>query len=213
MFPKLANSYWLILMTLAVATGTIAWRFAFFFAPSWWTGEPARLAGALGIQPGIQVADIGAGSGALALKMAELVGTTGRVYAPELNPERRADIERRVDRASVANVSVVAAAETETRLPVNCCEAVYMRAVFHHIGNHQQFASDVARALRPGGRIGLIDFAPGSLWFHGSDHGVEPDSVLKAFQAAGLRLKERTDNWGGGMYLLVFEVFEPAGSV
>ena len=77
-----------------------------------------------------------------------------------------------------------------------------MRAVLHHIGDRQQFATDVARALRPGGRVGVIDFAPGSLLFHGSDHGVEPDAVVRAFQAAGLRLKERTDNWGGGMFLL-----------
>ena len=47
--------------------------------------------------------------------------------------------------------------------------------------------------MRPGGRVAVIDFAPGTLWFHGADHGVRPDDVVRAFQAAGLRLRERVD--------------------
>jgi cyclopropane fatty-acyl-phospholipid synthase-like methyltransferase len=206
MLWKFSNAYGLVVVVmLALAAGTIAWRFAFFFAPFAWTGEPARLARVLGLQPGMQIADIGAGSGALAVAMASFVGSTGQVYATELVPERRAAIERRVSRASVRNVHAVAAAEAETQLPESCCDAVYMRAVFHHIADRSQFAADVARALRPGGRVGVIDFAPGRLWFHGADHGVQPDSVLSAFQATGLRLLERVDDWGGGMFLFVFE--------
>ena len=46
-------------------------------------------------------------------------------------------------------------------------------------------AADVARALRPQGRVAVIDFAPGMLWFHAADHGVRPNAVVGAFQAAG----------------------------
>jgi hypothetical protein len=53
--------------------------------------------------------------------------------------------------------------------------------------------------------VAVIDFAPGSLWFHGSDHGVHAESVVAAFEGAGLRLRRRDDRWGGGMFLLVFE--------
>jgi len=153
----------------------------------------------------MQIADIGAGSGALAVAMASFVGSTGQVHATEVVPERRAAIERRVSRASLGNVHAVAAGEASTQLPVSCCDAVYLRAVFHHIADRSMFAADVARALRPGGRVGVLDFAPGTLWFHGADHGVQPDSVLHAFEAAGLRLRERIDDWGGGMFLFVFE--------
>ena len=59
MFSKVANPYWLIVLIVALVVGAVAWRFAFFVAPFWWTGEPARLALALGIQPGEQVAGIG----------------------------------------------------------------------------------------------------------------------------------------------------------
>ena len=208
MLWKISNAYGLgvvVVVIVALVAGTIAWRFAFFYAPFAWTGEPARLAQALDLHEGMQIADIGAGSGELAVAMAAFVGRTGQVYATELAPERRAAIERRVCRASIPNVNLVAATETETRLPEKCCDAIYMRAVFHHIAEQSTFAADVALALRPGARVGVIDFAPGTLWFHGPDHGVEPDSILAAFRANGFRLRERVDDWGGGMFLLVFD--------
>ena len=68
-----------------VAGGAVTWRFAFFILPLAWTGEPEQLARALGLQHGMVVADIGAGSGALATAMAAQVGETGRVYATELS--------------------------------------------------------------------------------------------------------------------------------
>ena len=133
------------------------------------------------------------------------VGETGRVYATELSAERRAAIEERVTSAAIDNVRVMAAKETDTGLPDQCCDAVYLRAVLHHITDHQAFATSLTRTLRPGGRVGIIDFAPGTLWFHGADHGVRADTVVSVFRSAGLRLRDRDDDWGGGMFLLVFE--------
>jgi ubiquinone/menaquinone biosynthesis C-methylase UbiE len=192
-------------MTGSVGAGAIGWKFGFFVAPFAWTREPARLADVLGMRPGIRIADIGAGSGALAMALAELAGSAGQVYATELSPDRRADIERRVGRMSADNVRVVAASAVETGLPDDCCDAAYMRAVFHHVDDKDAFAVNVARGLRPGGRVALIDFAPGTLWFHGADHGVRPETVVNAFRSAGLRLRQHIDDWGGGMFLLVFE--------
>ncbi len=51
----------------------------------------------------------------------------------------------------------------------------------------------------------MIDFAPGTLWFHGADHGVTPDRIRAAFSNAGWRLRQQVDDWGGGMFLVVFE--------
>jgi 2-polyprenyl-3-methyl-5-hydroxy-6-metoxy-1,4-benzoquinol methylase len=68
----------------ALGLAVVAWKFSFFFLPFSWTGEPARLAHALRLQPGMRVTDIGAGSGALAIATAGLVGNSGVVYATEL---------------------------------------------------------------------------------------------------------------------------------
>lgn len=198
-------SLWFVVAVVSLGAGVVAWRFSFFVAPFWWTEEPSRLAGVLGLQRGMQVADIGAGTGALAARMAELVGSGGTVFASELDPQRRAAIEGRIRRFALGNLRVVTGTPAETQLPAGCCDAVYMRAVFHHIEEPARFAADVARTLRPGGRLAVIDFAPGALWFHGPDHGVRPELVVKIFDAVGLRLERRVEHWGGGMYLLVFQ--------
>jgi ubiquinone/menaquinone biosynthesis C-methylase UbiE len=192
---------------LAAGVGALTWRFAFFLAPFAWTGEPARLAAALQIGPGSHVADLGAGDGALALAIADVVGAGGRVYATELSAERRETITARVAAAhgdGRPGVEVIAAGELTTGLVDDCCDAVYMRAMFHHVTDRAAFAAAVSRAVRPGGRIAVIDFAPGTLWFHGSEHGVTADAVATAFRQAGWRPVARDDAWGGGMFLLVF---------
>lgn len=193
-----------VVVALAVA-GTLAWRFAPFWMPFSWTREPVRLAEVLGIRPGSTVADIGAGDGRFGIAVAALVGRAGQVFATELNPDRRADIDRHVRRASASNVKPVAAGSVTTGLPNACCDAIYMRTVFHHVQDRTAFAAEVAKALRPGGRVGVIDFAPGDLWFHGGDHGVRPAEVIAAFEAAGLRVRQKDERWGGGMFLIVFE--------
>jgi SAM-dependent methyltransferase len=190
---------------VAVGAAVLLWRFVFFLAPFAWTGEPARLAGALGIGPGMRVADIGAGRGDLAVAMAGIVGADGLVFATELSAARREDIARRASVSDAGNVRIVNAQADETGLPPAGCDAVYLRMVFHHVADRAAFAAAAVRAVRPGGRIAIIDFAPGTLWFHRAGHGVRPEDVETAFALAGWRVRERVDDWGGGMYLLVFE--------
>ena len=134
--------------------------------------------------------------------MARRVGPAGEVFATELNPERRAQIARRA--ARLPQLVVVEAIPDATNLPSDCCDALYMRAVLHHIAALDAYARELARAVRPGGRVGIIDFPRGALIMHGADHGIEAQVVLRAFAAAGLPLEGRDDNWGGAMYLLAF---------
>ncbi len=190
---------------IGLAVGVVGWHFAFLVAPLAWTGEPERLAAALGLEPGMRVADLGAGDGAMALAMARLVTANGRVYATELTEPQRNRIADRVRRQRVDHVEVRAAAETETLLPDACCDAVYLRHVFHHLGDPATYVASLTRAVRPGGRVAIIDFAPGALWHLGGGHGVTADRVRETFETAGWRQRERNDAWGGSTFLVVFE--------
>jgi len=192
-------------LVVAIGAGLLLWRFGFFMAPFAWTGEPARLAEALGLEPGMAAADVGAGGGDLAVAMARIVGGAGVVHATELTAAGRDAIARRASSAGATNVRVVAAVSTATGLADASCDALYLRTVFHHVADRRGFAAALVRAVRPGGRIAIIDFAPGALWFHGADHGVSPDAVRDAFAAAGWRVRTQDDDWGGGMFLIVFE--------
>jgi ubiquinone/menaquinone biosynthesis C-methylase UbiE len=201
---------WLMLIAVVLMgttfAGVVAWRFAIFCAPYAWTGEPALLRDLLAVKEGARVADIGAGDGALAIEMARVVGANGLVYASDISAERRQDIAARARRERIAQVRVVEGLVDATNLPEACCDAIYMRAVFHHIQDRRAFARSIAAGVRPGGRVAIIDFPPGGLWFHGSDHGVTTDAAMAAFREAGLTLTRRIDDWGGGMFLLLFEL-------
>ena len=192
----------LLALTLSAA---VAVHFAFFYLPFTWSREPARLVEALAVRPGDRVADIGAGDGSHAVAVSTIVGERGEVLATDLDPGRRRAIVDRAARAHAANVRVIDGAPDRTNLSDHCCDAIYMRTMFHHVTDPAAFARDVVRSVKPGGRIAVIDFAPGRLWFHGRDHGVTPETVTSAFNAVGCTLRLRDDHWGGPTFLLLFE--------
>ena len=175
----------------------------FHILPIGWSGEAERLAAALQIGPGAVVADIGGGNGDLIVELSRLVGPQGRALATERTPDQR---QRIADRAAAAgvNVTVVEAGERTTGLPDASCDAIVMRMVMHHIVDPAGFARDLRRSVRKGGRVGIIDFAPGALPHLARDHGVAPDQVVSHFTAAGFEMASRDDNWGGRNYLVVF---------
>jgi ubiquinone/menaquinone biosynthesis C-methylase UbiE len=193
----------------AAALAVVGWRFAIFVLPFSWTGEADAIAKRLRVKPGAVIADIGAGDGALAFEIGRKVGSGGTVYAVELDGTRLGEIANGASRAGLTQIRVVEGETDGTPLPDRCCDAVYLRTVFHHIGNRDAFAKAVKKALRPGGRVAVIDFPPGALWFHGDNHGVAAINVIQAFEGAGLQRIEQVDDWGGGTYFLLFELESP----
>jgi ubiquinone/menaquinone biosynthesis C-methylase UbiE len=189
----------------ALTGGAIVGRDAWFhLRPMSWSDEPARLARHLGIVRGHHVADIGAGTGALAVELAHLVGPGGVTFASEMSADKRASIAARAAAQGVGWIQVFEGRAHETALPDACCDAVVMRMVAHHIADFSGFAVDLHRVVKPGGRLGVIDFPPGAIPHLGRDHGSRADALSAALVQAGFRPVERDDHWGGRTYLLVF---------
>jgi DNA-binding winged helix-turn-helix (wHTH) protein/ubiquinone/menaquinone biosynthesis C-methylase UbiE len=171
--------------------------------PLWWATrapeeEADRLAALVALQQGDVVAEIGAGRGAMALRMAGHVGIDGTVYATELGEASVRALMDTVAASGRGNVEVRAAAESATGLPDACCALIYMRLVYHHFVEPVTLARDIRRALAPGGRLVVIDFdsRPGLLsWFEPAGrggHGISLDTVVREVTSAGLQV-ERTD--------------------
>lgn len=91
--------------------------------------DAARLIDVLRLREGSTVADIGAGTGDLTVRMARHVGPKGTVYSTDINPERLQDIRKAVTTAGVENVQIVEGGSARTNLPRECCDAVVMRHV------------------------------------------------------------------------------------
>ena len=181
---------------------------AIFFILSEGDGESEvdRLAGLLEIQPGDAVADIGAGSGWLSIEIAGLVGEAGHVFATELSPQRRDDIREAVAAAGLDNVTVVEAGERETNLAPACCDAIFMRRVYHHVGDTAALNASILASLKPGGRFVVIELEFSGILspLRGWPHWTDDEQVVAEVTAAGLTHVTTVDWPIGAHYAAIF---------
>jgi precorrin-6B methylase 2 len=168
--------------------------------------DTATLVDVLQLKAGSVVAEIGAGSGELTIAIAKHVGPTGRVLTSELGAERVGRLQQAIERAGVANVDVVEGREADANLPDACCDAIFMRNVYHHFSGPPAMNASFLRALKPGGRIAVIDFPPRNNAAtaepgHRGDnaaHGVSATTATAELKAAGFEIvasEERPNRW------------------
>ncbi len=159
---------------------------------------------AMGIADASVVADIGAGSGWFTIRLARRVGPRGTVYAEDVQPEMINAISRRVQREGLTNVTPVLGRGSDPRLPAGSLNAVLVVDAYHEVEDRVTMLKNLARALKPHGRIGVVDFklegtGPGP----SPDERVSPDVVVKDAAKAGLRLV-RQELFLQYQYFLIF---------
>jgi predicted methyltransferase len=119
---------------------------------------PSRALTIMAVTPGSSVADIGAGSGYFTERLSRLVGPAGRVYASDIQPGMLELIARRVRRARLGNVIIVLGEPSNPRLPTAAIDLALMVDVYHELGEPQTVLRHVRDALKPGGRLVLIEY-------------------------------------------------------
>ena len=172
--------------------------------------EADRLAALLNWQPGSVVADIGAGDGEMTLLAAARVGTTGRVYATEIDQAKIEKLEKLS--GEHPNLVAVKAAPDATNLPPESCDSIVIRRVYHHFPKPAEIGASLLRSLKPGGRLAVIDFPPRSglpeVKEHVPDnrggHGVAQKLVIDELTAAGFELVSHSEDWPEDDYCVVF---------
>ena len=160
-----------------------------------------RVMDILGIRPGKNVADIGAGSGWFTVRAARRVTETGTVYAVDINPEAIRYIGRRIQREELRNVRTILSKSDDPLLPADSIDVVLLLKTYHEVENPVSLLRNLRTTLKPGAKIGIID-RNGS----GENHGVNRDVVIKEAAEAGYRLLEQDDfvKADGMDYFLVF---------
>jgi precorrin-6B methylase 2 len=170
----------------------------------------------LALEPGMTVADVGAGFGAWTIRFSKWIGPGGRVFATEIGASQLASLRESVKKEGLTNVTVVEGAARSTNLPANCCDAIFIRDAYHHLTEPQDILKSFAAALKPGGRLAIIDFPPrpnsqipDGVPKDRAGHGVPPEVVEREGRAVLTYMKTMTD-WApksqpASLFLVLFE--------
>jgi predicted methyltransferase len=171
--------------------------------------KPELIMDALGIADGSVVADLGAGGAWFTLHIARRVGPNGVVYAEDIQPAMLQVIGQRMQVENLLNVRPVLGTPSDPRLPKGLDAALIVDS-YHEMddsANPTQVVTllrNIARSLKPQGRLGIVDFKPGGGGpGPAPDQRVDPESVIKAAKAAGLELISR-EEIPPFLFLLVF---------
>lgn len=178
--------------------------------------EVPRLVELLELKPGMAVADVGAGFGAWTVAFGKWTGPSGRVFATDIGEKQLAFLRAYTKKEGLTNVTVLAGAPASTNLPANCCDAILIRDAYHHLTQPQDILTSMASALKPGGRLAVIDFpprpnseVPAGVPANRRGHGVPPDVVVQEANAAGFTTVSMNQQWSAesqpnDLFLLVF---------
>ena len=171
--------------------------------------KPDQIMDAIGVAEGSIVAELGAAGGWFTQKLAERVGPNGRVYAEDIQQAMLEGINRRMRSQNQNHVTTVLGTATDPHLPRGL-DAALISDAFHEMDDPEDPAlvvkllRNVAQSLKPQGRLGIVDWTPGSGGpGPAADHRVDPKAVIAAANAAGLQLIKRED-FPPFVFLLVF---------
>ncbi|MEJ2308498.1 MAG: methyltransferase domain-containing protein [Gammaproteobacteria bacterium] len=151
---------------------------------------------ALDLQPGMAIADIGAGTGFFTMLMAQEVGPFGKAYAVDISPDFVEAIEARAKQRGIGNLVGVVNDQKSVRLPENSVDLVFVSDTYHHFEYPMTTLASIHAALKPGGELVIIDFKriPGfsGAWVMSHVRAGE-QQVAAEIQSAGFELVQRLD--------------------
>jgi predicted methyltransferase len=161
-------------------------------------GEAANVIRILGIKPGQTVADIGAGTGYYTMRVAPVVGPTGRVIAQDIVPAYLDRLKARTSKARLRNVRFVLGSPVDPRLPRGVIDTALLIHMYHEIAQPYALLYNLRASMKPGGKVAIVDMDRDSAM-----HGMPKAMLVCEVRAVGYDLVTLTDLKPG--YLAVFK--------
>jgi predicted methyltransferase len=153
---------------------------------------------ALEVSRGEWVADLGAGSGYYSMRLSDVVGPAGKVFAEDISESSMRWLHQRVKAFDLRNVEVVKGEADNSKLPADSVGAVLVVNTYHHFAQHQAMGEQILRILKPGGRLVIADY---SLPAHRTEsradqvksHEIDPNLVREELTRIGFRVLKCED--------------------
>jgi ubiquinone/menaquinone biosynthesis C-methylase UbiE len=120
--------------------------------------DPDTALDVLRIKKGAIVADIGAGSGFMTMRLSKRVGSTGTVYANDVQPQMLQMLQQRIDKARVMNIVLVQGTIDDPKLPAGTLDLELLVDVYHEFSEPQAMLRHLREALKPKGRLVLLEY-------------------------------------------------------
>jgi predicted methyltransferase len=153
--------------------------------------KPDQVIAALSLKPTDLVADIGAGTGYLSVRLAHHL-TAGAVYAVDPEQNMVQHLTERAKANGIANLRPILATAASANLPEQVDLGILLD-VYHHISNRSAYFKRFADSLKPGGRVAIVDFRPESPVGAPKEMRVSADQIQAEMTAAGYRLAAKHD--------------------
>jgi ubiquinone/menaquinone biosynthesis C-methylase UbiE len=144
--------------------------------------ESGQLVRLLGLEPGMTVADLGAGSGYHTVRLARALGPDGRVLAQDVTPRYLEGLQERVRKEGLGNVTLGLGEPHDPRLPTGSADVALLAHVYHEIAQPFAFLHNLAPALKPGGRLAIVELDRPT-----REHGTPRDLLSCELAASGYK--------------------------
>jgi len=153
--------------------------------------RPDAIGIALAIREGDVVADLGAGTGYMLSRLSRAVGSSGTVFAVEIESNLIQHIRERAEKAVLDNVTPVLCSADDPRLPAGSVDLVLILDTYHHLDRRDEYLEKLKAALADDGRVAIVDWKKKELPVGPPiPHKLARQQVLDEMISAGFHLVE-----------------------
>lgn len=161
----------------------------------------------LNLKPGMVIADIGSGSGVFSRPLAKAIAPSGKVYAVDIDSGLLSYVAERAKKENIKNIVTHLAVPDDAKLPGPVVDLVFIHDVLHHIEHRDVYLKNLAKYIKPDGRIALIEMDPKD---PDTPHRQQPEmlvsngDILKWMEAAGFHPVQEFDLFPGKKWFVLF---------
>ena len=158
---------------------------------------PAQVMDAIGIKPGMAVAEIGAGQGRYVVQIAVRVGETGKVYAEDIDAASLQHLEKRCEKWGLNHVEAILGDVADPKLPQGELDVIFVISAYHHFSDPVKLMRNARPSLKPDGVLAIGE------WLNATS----PEQIEAQMKAAGYML-ERTETFleKNNLYIYIFRI-------